>query len=352
MSTVVLDPGLLAYAPNISRAELFERVELLAGWSKISATQERIALALIPTTLDLLARYNLLPAHEPADRLLELTGLRHVYSPDDLIRPVYDLLERASSNHYCCITDELHDEFKSNPAQPWHKIDESVEELSQRALVMSHVENQLHEHRPFRFFASVLPVCKVSFSAQLATVDPSTLSNYTDADLPQNVGDEFHHVRSIEDLYNEMDPKDIWAEASSATDIKFAIQLGCRKRMINEGTYKILGAIPKFLVGDDFLPSLRRWQADDANKYASQTHESCVAAVLELPSITIKSFDKPKRAADMASPLRAHVTESGVALRLMMWDRTQLEKKRSIEFANVGGKHEEEISYTDPNTSV
>ena len=78
--------------------------------------------------------------------------------------------------------------------------------------------------------------------------------------------------------------------------------------------------------------------------------ESCAEAVLDLPTIEIKPFNKARRASDLANPLRAHISKSGVGIRLMMWQRPATE--RCIEFANVGGKKEEEISYSDPSLAV
>jgi hypothetical protein len=350
MPIVILDPGLLAYLPDISRTALFAKVELLNTWSKFVGTQRSVDISLPPSVFEVLTNNNLMPAHEPAKEVIEKTGLRHVYSPEDLIRPVYHLLEKALQGAYCCLSDELHEEFESDPAQPWHGTNANVEAMSQRALMMSLIENRIHEDTRFRFFASALNTQKVRFGARVDAIDPAADSVLGDMGLPQRFEDEFQHVRSIEDLFAGLDPNDLWAEAVSSADIKFAIRLGCRKRMISEGNYTNLNGIPAFFVGPDFFPSLRFWQADGRNRFASQTLECCAAAVLDLPVIEIKAFHKAKRGADLALPLRAHISKSGVALRLMMWQRPG--PTRTIEFANVGGKQEEEIIYSDPSAAV
>jgi hypothetical protein len=349
MPIVILDP-LLAYLPNISRPDLLAKVELLAGWSKFVGTHKSVDLSLVPSIAEALANNDLMPAEGPAKQLLDLTGLRNVYSPKDLVRPVYHLLEKALSSAYCCVVDELHEQFESDPPQPWHGLNLSVEAMSQRALIMSHIENYIHEDKRFQFFASTLDTEKVRFLARVDAIEPTTNPALNDTELPRKVEDEFQHVRSIEDICAGLDPNDMWAKALSSIDIKFAIQLGCRRRMISEGRYTNLNKIPAFFVGADFLVSLKAWQADGHNRFASQTLECCVAAVLDLPLIEIKSFRKAKRAADLASPLRAHISESGVALRLMMWQRPG--PTRRIEFANVGGKQQEEIAYSDPSAAV
>jgi hypothetical protein len=350
MPIVILDPGLLAFLPGISRANLLEQVKLLASWSKFCGTRKWAVLCLVPSVTEFLARNNLLPAYEPAQRLLAVTGLGNVYSAEDLVRPVYHLLERALPSAYCCIVDELHESFNAHPEKPWHGQDPTVESLSEQALIMSHIENQLHGDGRFRFFASTLKTDTVSFSAQVDAVVPETHAGFTSADLPKTIKDQFQHVRSIEDISASLDPREIWADASSLADIKLAIQLGCRRRMISEGTYENLASIPTFFVGSRFLASLEGWQADGHNRFASTTLECCVAAVLDLPLIEIKEFRKAKRSADLALPLRAHISERGVALRLMMWQRPGA--IRCIEFANVGGKDEEEILYSAPSDAV
>lgn len=351
MPTVVLDPGLLAYVQSISKADLYVKVERLAIWSKISATYSWVTVTLPPSTRETLEVNEFIPAHEAAKRLLESTGLRHVYSPEDLIRPVYDLLEKATPAAYCCVGDELHGQFQSDPPQPWHGDNPSIESLSQRALLMSSLENQIHEERKLKYFASVIQSGTITFAALLQLVDPDTMPGFGVADMPKGVQDQFQHVLSIEDVCSTVDPSEVWKNALSSREIKLAIQLACRNRMIEEGTYSTLDKIPSFFVGGDFLQSLKDWQADEDHRFAARTLETCAAAVLNLPTIEIKPFyTKAKRAADLADPLRAHISKAGVGLRLMMWLRPAAQ--RCIEFANVGGKHEEEIVYSAPSSAV
>jgi hypothetical protein len=158
------------------------------------------------------------------------------------------------------------------------------------------------------------------------------------------------HARSFEDVCAIIDPDKVWADASSALQIKFAIQIACRKKMMSMGNYAGFSKLPEFYIGQEFFPSLKAWQADGRHRFATLTLEMCAAAVLDIPTIEIKAFRKAKRAFDLASPVRAHVSGTGVGLRLMMWERPGA--IRCIEFANVGGKSEEEISYSDPSTSV
>jgi hypothetical protein len=350
MATVVLDPGLLAYVQTLSKAHLIEKIELLATWSKTIATRPWVNLSLIPSGRESLENHGLIPAHEAAKQLLESSGLRNIYSPEDIIRPVYELLEKALPASYCCIREELHQDFSSIPQQPWHGGDPVVENLSEKSLLMSYVENQIHLKRKLNLFASALGVKSVQFAAQLTIVEPDALTGFESNQLPKSIQDEIRHVRSIEDICANLSPADIWAEALSATDIKLAIQLACRSKMMILGTYSGLDAVPTFLVGSEFLDSLRDWQADLRHRFAGQTLQCCVAAVLNLSTIKIKPFNKPNRTADNANPLRAHVSRAGVGIRLMMWERPG--GNRTIEFANVGGKSEEQISYSHPSLAV
>jgi hypothetical protein len=346
MVTIVLDPGLLAYLPLLPKGTVLEKVNQLATWSKVSGTRSWVRIALVPGARRLLEVNDFVPAYEPAKRLLEATGLGHVYSPKDLIRPVYDLLETAVSSPYCCVVDELHQEFESNPPQPWHGDDPKIEGLSQHALLMSAVENRVHGSQPFQLFASILKAELITFTAQVEVVDPDSIPGFCEHDMPKTVGDQFQHVSSLEDVCGILNANDVWANALSPTDIKLAIQLACRAKMIDLGTYSGFDKIPVFYVGADFFGSLKLWEADKQHKFAGATLDACAAAVLELSTIEVKPFVKPRRAADMAEPLRAHISKTGVGMRLMIWQRVGT--RRCLEFANVGGKHEEEISYTDP----
>jgi hypothetical protein len=350
MATVVLDPGLLAFVPALSRAELLAKIVQLVAGSKISATRPWITLALVPSTREVLAVNEFIPAHDVAERLLENTGLKHAYSPEDVIRPVYHLLEKALASTYCCVADELHQQFESTPPQPWHGGNEEIETLSQRALLLSSLENRVHEQRKLQLFASVIEAPSIKFRALLELVDPENIAGLTAQDMPKDVQDEFQHVSSVEDICSAIDPSQIWRSAGSSRDIKLAIQLACRRRMMAEGTYSTLDKIPSFFVGGDFHESLKQRQADGDRRFATQTLESCAAVVLNLATIEVKPFLKAKRAADSASPLRAHISKAGVGLRLMMWQRPGAQ--RCIEFANVGGKQEEEISYSEPSLAV
>ena len=346
MASVILDPGLLAFIPSLSKKQLIKRIEILSGWSKTNSTQPWVKIALAPGVQAFLERNALFPSYEPAKALLESTGLRSIYAPEDIIRPLTSLLESAISNEFCCVTDELHQEFVSEPCQPWHG-EAVVDEMSQRALILAHVENQAHNDRKLNLFASILESANVAFSARIDAIDPPNAGNYEASNLPLDIEDEFPHVCSFEDVCSALDAQQIWAGATSASQIKFAIQLGCRLHLIAAGRYDEFADIPTFYVGSDFLPSLIRWQAHAVHPFAAKTLESCVAAVLDMPTITIKPFfTKRYRSLDLAAPLRAHLSKKGVGLRLMMWQKPG--PKRTIEFANVGGKSEEEITYSDP----
>lgn len=348
MITVVLDPGLLAYVENTSRIALLSKIERLVNWSKLSGTQPWLKLALVPSAREVLEFHRFIPAYDSAQLLLEKTGLRYVYSPLDIIRPVYDLLQKALADEYCCVADELHQNFKSEPAQPWHGNHTEIESLSEHALLLSALENRIHQKKKFSMFASAIDGDIVKFTAQLDMVLPDSIPGLSGSEMPQGVEDEFRHVFSIENIYSLLKPELIWAGAKSGHDLKFAVQLTCRKRMIEQGTYTGFDGIPLFFVGAEFLSSLQMWQADGENKFASQTLECCAAAILGLETIEIKPFGKARRAADLAEPQRAHISKAGVGLRLMMWERPG----KHIEFANVGGKKEEEITYSNPALAV
>jgi len=180
-------------------------------------------------------------------------------------------------------------------------------------------------------------------------IEPTGLTGFVETDLPKNIEDEVLIVQTVEAYISKLNPETIWANASGCPQLKLAILLKCREILIASNSYVRLDALPAFYVGSDFHTSLGERECSGNDKYARLTLNCCAAAVLNLPTIEIKDFRKNPRAADMAAPLRAHINKGKAAMRLMMWRRpAQGNRPETLEFANVGRKHEEEIIYSDP----
>jgi hypothetical protein len=334
-----------------SREELLRRIKILAEWSKFRADNQWIKLHLAPSAERRLREGGFLPAHDPVKAALLAANLRHVYAPEDVIRPILELLQLCTGDSYCCVKDELHSNLESEPTQPWQGAE--VDSLTENALVLGEIEKDIHDDGRLGLMISFLAEEAIEFQAQLDMVDPSDLAGFGEAALPTNIGGQVQLIATVEKLLSAFNAENIWKEAKTSADLKVAIKLKCRETLLASGNYKGFDKMPSFFVGADFFDSLIGREADRDNKYASSTLASCAAAVLNLETIEIKDFDKANRKMDNASPLRAHISKSGAAMRLMMWSRPATGNSPiALEFANVGRKHEEEIVYSDPRDAI
>jgi hypothetical protein len=225
-----------------------------------------------------------------------------------------------------------------------------VNEQVQRAVVLSTIESLLHGRGPF-VLASRLESAALQFSTRVTIVDPDSVDGFKSADLPRTIEGTAVIAGDLDHVLDSFSGQQLWATAVSNVGIKTAIRIRCREKLKASGAYKSTGDIPQFFVGSDFYPSLVKCQAAGSGRFATVTLEGCASAAIELPTLEWRPFDKGRRKADGAEPLRAHLTKTGVALRLMAWKRPAT-AGGSLEFANVGEKWEEEISYSDPAEAV
>jgi hypothetical protein len=345
-----MDPAALAFTPEMTSEDVLSRVPFLARWAQLVRTGE-LEVHITPGTPEFLFDNNFFPAHPTVAAAIEAMGLRYRYAPEDVIRPVTTILNRAVTGLYCCVREEVHEEFSSTPSQPWHG-NAALNSQSQRSVLLSRIEQLLHGSPGKIAFAAQPLNGEVLFSSVVSLVDPDDLPGLAAADLPKRINGSITAVDNLEDVLDCVSANEYWAIATDVLGIKFAIQLRCRERLKSFGNYHSFENLPIFYVGCDFYASLIGSQASGNGRYASVTLDACASAVLGLDSIKWHPFEKTSRTIDKALPLRAHLTESGAALRLMAWERSPGTSARSLEFANVGVKWEEEITSDDPAKAV
>lgn len=158
--------------------------------------------------------------------------------------------------------------------------------------------------------------------------------------LSQSVTIAFSHEQLIESL----DLGAIWDGASSDEAVRLSVEASI-KNIISSGAQPEV--VSDFSIGNGFVKSLHAWGADSRLDFAMVTIESCARIVLGIPKNPIKEFResghvnaKQRVRKDGALAFRTHLTKKGVGLRLMFWRHTD----GTIEFANIGGKGELEIS--------
>lgn len=162
--------------------------------------------------------------------------------------------------------------------------------------------------------------------------------------LPISLSQSIPVAFSHEQLLDSLDLWSIWDEASSEEAVRLCVESSV-KNLISSGADA--AGRSYFLIGSGFVTSLHAWGADGRRDYAMITVESCARIVLGIPKNPINEFResadvtaKQRTREDGALAFRTHLTKKGVGLRLMFWRHTN----GTIEFANIGGKGELEIS--------
>lgn len=180
--------------------------------------------------------------------------------------------------------------------------------------------------------ADIHDIGLVSTDFSLQTVPPFSLF--------QSIPVAFSHERLVESL----DLGEIWDGASSDKAVRLSVEARVNS-IISSGAET--GGVSDFSIGSGFIESLHAWGADSRHDYAMVTIESCARIVLGIPKNPINEFResaegnaKQRTRKDGALAFRTHLTKKGVGLRLMFWRHTD----GTIEFANIGGKGELEIS--------
>lgn len=345
-----MDPAALAFPPEMDTEDVLARVPFLARWAQMVRSGE-LRVQVAPGTREFLVRNNFFPAHPTVAAAIEAMGLRHRYAPQDVIGPVTTILNRALASFYCCVRDAIHEEFSSTPAQPWN-TNADLDYESQRSVILSRIEQFLHNSPEKIAVAAQAISGEAQFSAVLSVIDPDDLKKFSSGDLPKRIDGSIVAVDTYEDVLDCLSANQHWAAAADNLDIKFAIRIRCRERLKSIGKYDSFDKLPTFYVGSDFYGSLQGCQAAGTGRFASATLDACASAVLGLSTIEWKPFEKPSRKADSAVPLRAHVSKAGAALRLMAWQRSPGTSRKCLEFANVGVKWEEEIYSDDPTKAI
>ena len=130
-------------------------------------------------------------------------------------------------------------------------------------------------------------------------------------------------------------------------DLKLALFAGTLKLTLAAG--RSIGEIEldSFLIGHDFIDSLKRNQAYISGVYFSVVFDTIVSLLADMPKNEVSPF---RVSADSATQrtssdksmkaFRTHITSSGLALRLMFWKKND----GQILLANIGPKNECKIS--------
>lgn len=167
--------------------------------------------------------------------------------------------------------------------------------------------------------------------------------NYFDPKLDKNFdADKFtistSHTHEI--FHKDMKSLELYKKSESSSDILFSIKSEIINQRIN---FEELG-ISNIYFGNDFLESCKINQCIGEKPFSNVAFEKIIFVLKNYKSGKLGYFHTyagsgVQKTKGDAKAYREHITESGVALRLMFW----MDEKSNIEFSNIGPKKEEII---------
>lgn len=347
MSVVVLDPGIAAVPPYVSTEEELEAfLERLLDWSGAIIRDNNACFGLIEDAIDALAAANCYPSRPNIAALLDMYDLSHVYSARDIENSINVIIQRCAS-----LEDVLDIRLdlkiiEPNPDVFLICVDPILKEAGERSLAIaacclvgfgrgladvSFVPAYLNSRE---LIAVRVSVKSIANSLSEAQVD-GPLSFLVKVPAPYRYVEVPTHVN----------PMMLWERATTATEIHWAIAAQAFQFARAANANFRPEEVPSFHVGAAFIQSLRLSAAWRDGAFSGVVRTACARVLLgncmppPRPFRISAASDVQRTRSDGAMAFRVHVTEGGVGLRLMYWERTD----GSVEFANVGPKHEEWI---------
>jgi hypothetical protein len=150
---------------------------------------------------------------------------------------------------------------------------------------------------------------------------------------------EVRHASSVA----HVDAHTVWLESKSkpcaftVEQLRAAIE-GQVARYVADGAC-VAGDKVGYSFGADFIPTAKAYGLLDEGGPGNLLRESCARVVMGLAEGDVKPY-RTGVIGDGWRSFRMHLTESGAALRLMMW----IKPDESVVFANIGPKWELDIS--------
>jgi len=328
-----LDPSILAIRETAETKSLRRQLKTLFEINEI--LDDGIFDVLLPTTTTrVLQDANCYPSQKSVSTTLASAGLSGVYSVQDVCSKINRLLSVNSIESWMGINEVAWDGFDSAPpAEMGLDHTESLERVLTLLLVHHHPETKA---------GSIISQCDAEVFAARAKIHDIEPDNFRSLKLPATVNGEITILPNVGNAIDSLVPLRVWENATSARDVKFAIQLQCRKLLFEDGVASTWKKLPPFLIGEGFLESLKTWKAYGAAEYSSTVLNICASVAIRRSNIVIDDFLDAsmmacrRRPADNAWAKRVQIFNSHEALRLMLWEKDS----KLFEFANIGAKKE------------
>jgi hypothetical protein len=347
---VLLDASLLAIPNSAGTANQAEAIlGRVIDWARCLHSHSAVRVAQLSDTADMLATLGYFPSEPNIRALLSMFALEHVYSVEDIRRPINALLERATPFLGVFGCEVLKPSTISTKPEILDKYEKPLRIAGARTLssILSAALARRLDLRGLIFAALGLPSPNFDCLEIRCQVEEIQISGVCDhLHAPFSAYGEVNLAWSYEELLTNQSAAEVWKSAQDARDIHLAVALEVLGMLRKTTPGAQLTSIPEFHIGSCFYDSICRNKAGPKGGFADTVREACARVVLGAPKNLVKPFLiakpgnrkklQPAIRPDGSSGFRTHISKSHEGIRMMFWQRGD----RSVEFANIGSKNE------------
>jgi len=342
---LVVDPFLICLPRHCEEPDHLDQfVSNLLAWADILRRKE-VPVHFPAVCLDAVLEYGYYPYDHELRQTAARLGAEHL-SVDLVCRVAQEVLERTPTLEEACeitIVDFDEDSYEVSPDIYVTRLADKLGWAFKHGLAtIACFERASSATSRFMIAsASSKPVdafdnLELRIVARIDGLDVSTRL----ADLAKVVPFDLDHSFSValdgQSLLRTVGCLALWLQAHTADHVRDAVNARVEE-VLAAGTGS-RDQLRQFRVGNEFLESARR------NGFASRLNpiDSCARILLGVPKNPVEPFrisvdsTIQRTRGDGARAFRTHLTKDGPGYRLMYWELAD----GSIEFANIGPKHE------------
>lgn len=271
----VVDPYIIGYSSDRYNNDFEDYILRLIEIKSIIEDLDLKTLLSSNTSKILAEEYDF-PAWDKIDELLNRSGLKGIYQPQDIIVSIESILKCANVEDFLEIHEILFDYIEISPSEITEKRSEIYLEELKRILMYLGLSE------------------KLGYDAILATIDLESRNiivtgEIIDIDTAKNdstkylgvYNDEIKTYSSIKNLYTQLNPIKIWKSAASKNEYSFALQVYLFQKERN-----IFDNEKKWRFGEVFFQEM--------NRYGFLHEDSKIESLLRSMSATIlyKNLEK------------------------------------------------------------
>lgn len=257
LPVAVLDASLLAIPNMASSANDVEAIiSRVIDWAGCILENSAVRIAQLSDTASALAEAGCFPTGPNIKALLELFGLEHVYTAEDIRRSINLILDRATPIYEVLGTEVLRcTDCNVSPDILGAYSEPALQHAAERTL-SSVVGASITSKRSaeLTFVAVGLPGNTPDILVLRAQVDEHITMEAEDMlTLPYGVFGHVRMVRSYEALLVNLPPEIIWDHAETSEEIHRAIAGEALRILRSSKPSSQLGDVPEFWIGSGFF---------------------------------------------------------------------------------------------------